>query len=338
MPAQVFIDGEAGTTGLQIRARLAERPDITLVSLPHERRKDRAARAEILNRVDLVILCLPDDAAREAVTLIENPDVRVIDASTAHRVHPDWVYGLPELEPAQAERIAAAKRVSNPGCYPTGAIALIRPLVRAGLLPPDFPVTVNAISGYSGGGRKLIERFEAPASTRSGDYTFYAYGLGLEHKHVPELHQHSLLEQPPLFVPGVGRFRQGMLVQVPLQLWALPGKPTPAKVRETLAAAYGEQGFVGVATPEESAGLAELDPEALNGTNDMRLYVFGHETRGQVLLAALLDNLGKGASGAAVQNMNLMLGLDPRAGLEQRLEAGPEPGGQAAKLIYVKAS
>ncbi len=321
MTVRVFIDGEAGTTGLQIRARLAPRPDLELLRVPEARRKDRDARAELLNAADLVILCLPDAAAREAVSLIENPEVRVVDASTAHRVDPGWVYGLPELDAGQAARIAGAKRVSNPGCYPTGTISLIRPLVAAGLVPADFPVTVNAVSGYSGGGRKLIEAFEDPAAPDAIASAHYAYGLGLEHKHVEEMRLHSGLDHRPLFVPSVGRFRQGMMVQVPLQLWALPGEPGVADLHEVLAAHYRDQAFVSVAALEESADTAQLDPEALNGTNDMRLYVFGNQAQGQALLAAVLDNLGKGASGAAVQNMNLMLGLEPTAGLEPRLAA-----------------
>ncbi len=321
MAAQVFIDGEVGTTGLQIRARLAARGDVELLSLPDDRRKDRTARAELLNAADLVVLCLPDEAAREAVTLIENPAVRVIDASTAHRVATDWVYGLPEMDAGQAARVTSAKRVSNPGCYPTGTIALIRPLVQAGLVPADFPVTVNAVSGYSGGGRRLIERFEDRTASDPVESTYYAYGLALEHKHVEEMRVHGGLAHRPLFVPGVGRFRQGMLVAVPLQLWALPGRPSVAQVHGLLSDHYRDQAFVSVAPLDECAAMAELDPESLNGSNDMRLFVFGNESQGQALLAAVLDNLGKGASGAAVQNMNLMLGLDPTAGLEHRLAA-----------------
>ncbi len=321
MSARVFIDGDAGTTGLQIRARLAERRDVEILRLPDGQRKDPAHRARLLNAADLVILCLPDEAAREAVSLIESASVKVIDASTAHRTQPGWVYGFPEMAPGQAPRIAGAARVSNPGCYPTAAIALIRPLVEAGLLPADAPVTVNAVSGYSGGGRKRIQSFEDPGAAEPATSTYRAYGLGLEHKHVEEMRQLSGLTHPPLFAPSIARFHQGMMVQVPLQLWALPGSPKPRELHAALAERYGGRGFVSVAPPADDPNSLELDPEALNGTNDMRLQVFGNERREQALLVAILDNLGKGASGAAVQNMNLMLDLAPEAGLEQRLVA-----------------
>ena len=318
MTARVFIDGEAGTTGLQIRARLADRDDLRLLSLPEAQRKDPTARAALLNDADVVILCLPDEAAREAVRMIENPAVRVIDASTAHRTHQDWVYGLPECPRGQADRIAAALRVSNPGCYPTGAIALIRPLIDAGLLPDDQPVSIHAVSGYSGGGRSMIESFEHPDSP---DQAFRLYALGLEHKHVAEMQAHAGLRQRPLFVPSVGRFRQGMLVQVPLPLWALPAGPAVGDIHAALAEYYRGQPFVSVAELAEVAALDRLHPEALNGTNEMRLFVFGSDPHGQALLVAQLDNLGKGASGAAVQNLNLMLGRAPGAGLADRLAA-----------------
>lgn len=317
MTARIFIDGEAGTTGLQIKDRLATRRDITLVSIAPERRKDPAARAELLNEADLVMLCLPDEAAREAVAMITNPAVRVIDASTAHRTAAGWEYGFPEMDRAQAARIAASRRVANPGCYPTGAIALIRPLVSAGILPADFAVTINAVSGYSGGGKALIQRYEDPASPEPLGLPFWIYGLGLAHKHVPEIERFSLLGTRPLFLPAVGRFAQGMLVQVPLQLAALPGKPTVAAVHAALAEAYAGQTFVSVAPLADSAALERLGPEGLNDTNALRLYCFGNEQHHQVVLCALLDNLGKGASGAAVQNMNLMLGLAPETGLRQ---------------------
>ena len=321
MTAEVFIDGEAGTTGLQIRARLEARADVRLIRLADHERKDPAARARALNAADLAILCLPDQAAREAVALIDNPAVKVIDASTAHRTDPAWTYGFPEMDAAQTAAVTEAKRISNPGCYPTGAIALLRPLVAAGLVPADFPVTVNAVSGYSGGGRKLIERYEDPANPDHLTAALRSYALSLQHKHLPEMRVHSGLDHTPLFVPSVGNYHQGMMVQVPLQLWALPGKPEPARLRETLAEHYAGQDFVSVATAEDCAGLEDLDPEGLNGTNAMRLYVFGNPAGDQAVLAAVLDNLGKGASGAAVQNMNLMLGLDPQTGLDQRLAA-----------------
>lgn len=321
MTAKVFIDGEAGTTGLQIRARLEARADVRLLRLDEAERKDSVARARALNEADLAILCLPDDAAREAVSLIDNPETRVIDASTAHRTDPDWTFGFPELDAGQADRVRAAKRVSNPGCYSTGTIALIRPLVDAGLLPKDFPVTVNAVSGYSGGGKNLIRRYEDAGASDALKASYRAYALGLAHKHLPEMQRHGRLDHQPLFVPAVGNYYKGMLVQVPLQLWALPGKPSPAALREVLTQHYAGQDFVSVASAEDCAKREDLDPEGLNGTNEMRLYVFGNAAGDQAVLAAVLDNLGKGASGAAVQNMNLMLGLDPQAGLANRLAA-----------------
>jgi N-acetyl-gamma-glutamyl-phosphate reductase len=326
MTAKIFIDGEAGTTGLQIRERLEKRSDIELLSIDPALRKDPKARADMLNSADVVILCLPDDAAREAVSLISNPNVKVIDASTAHRVAPGWVYGFPEMDKAHRDALKGANRIGNPGCYATGAIALLRPLVHAGVLPSTAPITVNAISGYTGGGKSLIREFEeqdAPASSRDD---FRIYGLPLHHKHLPEMQVYSNLAHPPLFVPSVGRFAQGMLVSVPLQLWALPGQPSPTDLRRALAEHYAGERFVRVADDDETLALqsaragagvynAELDPEALNNTNSMRLFVFGNEGAGQALLLALLDNLGKGASGAAVQNLNLTLGLDEATGL-----------------------
>lgn len=321
MTAQVFIDGEAGTTGLQIRARLEARADVRLIRLADDERKDTAARARALNAADLAILCLPDDAAREAVSLVENPETRVIDASTAYRTDPDWTYGFPEMDREQAARVAASKRVSNPGCYPTGAIALVRPLVDAGVLPRDFPVTVNAVSGYSGGGKSLIRRYEEAGTPDHLANAYRAYALNLAHKHLPEMRVHAGLDHTPVFVPAVGHYYKGMLVQLPLQLWALPGKPAPEDLRALLAEHYAGTSFVEVASAEDCAARADLDPEGLNGTNSMRLYVFGNAAGDQAVLAAVLDNLGKGASGAAVQNMNLMLGLDPQAGLSERLAA-----------------
>jgi N-acetyl-gamma-glutamyl-phosphate reductase len=304
MTPKIFIDGEAGTTGLQIRERLEGRRDIQLVSIDPARRKDADARAELLNGADLVVLCLPDDAAREAVGLISSTSVKVIDASTAHRVADGWTYGMAEL-PGQRAAIAGSTRVSNPGCYPTGAIALIRPLVDAGLLPADYPVTVNAVSGYTGGGKSMIAEFEG-----EGAEAFRIYGLTQKHKHVPELQKNTGLTVRPFFAPSVGRYAQGMIVEVPLFLDRLNGNPTLADLHACLKAAYAGEPFV---TVEDTAGITGLEPEALNNTNRMQLFVFGGG--GQARLVARLDNLGKGASGAAVQNMNLMLGLPEAAGL-----------------------
>ena len=315
MAFNVFIDGEAGTTGLQIRERLAARADLDLLAIDPARRKDAGARAELLNRADLVILCLPDDAAREAVTLIENPAVKVIDASTAHRVAPGWTYGFPEMAKDQRAAIATASRVANPGCYPTATIALARPLVAAGLLPADWPLTINAVSGYSGGGRGMIAEFEDERAANFTRVPYRIYATDLAHKHVPEMQANIGLAHRPLFAPAVGRYAQGMIVEVPLQLWALPGKPSAADVHATLDAAYAGERFVDVASLEEARAIKTLDPEGLNGTNRMRLFVFASADGGQARLAALLDNLGKGAAGAAVQNMNLMLGLEEDAGL-----------------------
>jgi N-acetyl-gamma-glutamyl-phosphate reductase len=311
MSAKVFIDGEAGTTGLQIKQRLESRRDIELLSIDPARRKEASARAELLNAADAVILCLPDDAAREAVSLISNPEVRVIDASTAYRVDPAWTYGFPELKPGQRQAIAQSKRISNPGCYPTGFLGLVAPLVRAGLVPADWPVTVNAVSGYSGGGKSMIAEFEE----RQTQDNVRIYGLSLQHKHVPEMTTHAGLSHPPLFQPSVGRYAQGMIVEVPLQLWAMPGQPAPADLHAALSDAYRGERFVEVASLEEAASLKGLDPEGLNDTNRLKLFVFGNAASGQARLVALLDNLGKGASGAAVQNLNLALGLDEGAGL-----------------------
>lgn len=309
MKPRIFIDGGSGTTGLEIRERLEARSDLSLLRLSERDCKDVAARTAALNDADVVILCLPDDAARQGVALVENPAVRMIDASTAHRTAPGWAYGFPELEKDRRETICTAARVSNPGCYPTGFLALVRPLVRDGILPADFPVTVNAVSGYSGGGKAMIAEFEDRSSAAFTQSVVRSYALMLAHKHVPEMQVHSGLAHAPVFAPLVGRFYRGMLVEVPLQLWALPNKPLVADIHRALSSAYRGEPLVEVASLDEALAMATLDAELLKLTNGMKLFVFGNDKTQQVRLAAVLDNLGKGAAGAAVQNLNLMLGI-----------------------------
>ena len=307
MTASVFIDGAAGTTGLEIRERLAGRGEISLVVLDDARRKDARARREALNDAKFVILCLPDDAAREAVALISSATTRVIDASTAFRVAQDWTYGFPELEPDGEQRIAGAARVANPGCYPTGFLALVRPLVRAGLVPANWPLSVAATSGYSGGGKAMIAEFEEGDTPAA----FRPYALGLAHKHVPEMMVHAGLAHPPVFAPAVANTYRGMVVEVPLPLHALPGRPTLAALAEALVEAYRESRVIDVATDEP----ATIAIEERAGPDRLTLRVCGNDVAGQARLVATLDNLGKGAAGAAVQNLNIMAGLDPVAGL-----------------------
>jgi N-acetyl-gamma-glutamyl-phosphate reductase len=306
MTARVFIDGAVGTTGLEIAERLAGRGEFALVALPEDRRKDDAARAAALNDADFVILCLPDDAARAAVAMIENPRVRVIDASSAHRVAEGWTYGFPEVTGRAA--VAGAARVSNPGCYPTGFIALLAPLVRAGLLPADWPYTCNAVSGYSGGGKAMIARFEDDA-----DIAFRAYGLGLDHKHVAEMQKIAGLTLAPVFAPAVIPAHRGMVVEVPLPLAVMPAAGTPDLLRQCLADAYAGSAVVKVhaGTPGELLLRRSAAPR-----DGLDLHVFAAADGSQARLVAVLDNLGKGASGAAVQNLNLMAGLPETAGLQ----------------------
>jgi N-acetyl-gamma-glutamyl-phosphate reductase len=335
MVAKVFIDGAVGTTGLEIRERLEGRSEFSLIRLSEMDRKDVRARAGALNDADVVILCLPDEAARDAVDLIENPSVRVIDASSAHRVAEGWIYGFPELEKDQRAKIASAKRVSNPGCWPTGFLALVRPLVRSGIVPPDFPLTVTGVSGYSGGGKSMIEEFEDKDSPRYVETVSRTYGLTLSHKHAPEMRVHSGLAHAPVFSPNVARFYRGMIVEVPLQLWALPAKPNVFDLYMGIADAYRTEKLIEVAgldkvdlltslktaaqagrmPPPLGALSQSIDAEMLKLTNGMKLFVLGNDKTQQARLIAVLDNLGKGASGAAVQNLNIMCGLPETAGL-----------------------
>jgi N-acetyl-gamma-glutamyl-phosphate reductase len=302
----VFIDGEAGTTGLQIADRLAGVAGIAVKSIDPAKRKDNAARAAMMRDVDAVVLCLPDDAAKEAVALADSlgkEAPKIVDASTAHRVAKGWTYGFAELDSKQADAIRSATRVANPGCYPTGAIALLRPLIAAGLMPVDFPVTINAVSGYSGGGKSMIESYEVAKTAP----VFELYALGLEHKHVPELMAYTGLTRRPIFVPSVGNFKQGMLVSIPLHLDLLPGKPSLAKLETVLADYYAASTLVSVI--DNAVAQSRLEPEALNNSDKLELFAFGSEKQRHGVLVARLDNLGKGAAGAAVQNLKLMLEL-----------------------------
>lgn len=325
MSASVFIDGEAGTTGLQIFDRLQARTDIDLIRLDDDRRKDDGARRDALNAADVAILCLPDDAARAAVALIDNKTTRVIDASTAHRAHDDWAYGFPEYAADQRQRISGSTRISNPGCYAITSVAILNPLLRAGVVPADWPISIHGLSGYSGGGKSMIAAFEAEdGAANKTSAAVIAYALQLKHKHVPEIVRWAGIGHAPIFSPEVGCYKQGMIVQVPLALWAMPGKPTPAAVQQALAAHYEGERFVEVAPLGAPAtapasnppnGADALDPETLNGTNILRLHVLTNPDQDMAVVAGVLDNLGKGASGQAVQTLNMLIGADESAGL-----------------------
>jgi N-acetyl-gamma-glutamyl-phosphate reductase len=310
MTHSIFIDGAAGTTGLEIADRLAGRSEFQLITLDDAKRKDPAAKREALNDADFVILCLPDDAAKEAVAMTTSAKTRIIDASTAHRVDPHWAYGFAEYRKGQHDRIAHARLVSNPGCYPTGFLGLVAPLVTAGLIPQDWPYSVNAVSGYSGGGKALIERFEGG---EGADIGFRTYGLDLNHKHVAEMQTHAGLGLAPIFAPSVIKAFRGMVVEVPLPLSVMPNSGSPEQLREALAAHYAGSRVVTV--HDGSAPSELLIREAQEPSDRLDLYVLGSPDGSQARLLALLDNLGKGASGAAVQNLNIMAGLDETIGL-----------------------
>ena len=307
MTAEIFIDGEAGTTGLLIRQLLAERSDLSFISLNDSERKDTTVRKDALNSCNLAVLCLPDEAARESITLIENPDVKVIDTSTAHRVSPEWVYGFPEMTKGQAELIKKAKRVANPGCYPTGAISLVRPLIENSIIPSSYPLTINAVSGYSGGGKSLIKRFETKENEAP---PIYFYGTNLSHKHLPEMQQYIGLDNPPLFIPSVGKYMHGMIVQVPIYLTeSLYTANTLQKIHDALSQHYDSSNFVTVNPLDTARTPVEISPEKLNHSNMLEINVFSNKEETQCLLTATFDNLGKGASRAAIQSMELMLDL-----------------------------
>ncbi|ODT71104.1 MAG: N-acetyl-gamma-glutamyl-phosphate reductase [Pelagibacterium sp. SCN 63-23] len=315
MVAKIFIDGEAGTTGLQIRERLAGRRDLEVLSIAPEKRKDQDERKRLLNAADVAILCLPDEAAKESVRLIENETTRVIDASTAHRIADGWAYGFAEMDAGQTEAIAMARYVANPGCWPQGLIAATRPLIEARLLPADYPLSYHGISGYTGGGRQMIEEYEATGAKPS---RYMPYALTFQHKHLPEMALYSGLGRAPLFEPVVGDFAQGMSTALPLHLDMVADIPTGKDIHAALADHYAaiSNGFVRVASYDPALGKsAALDPEAHNGSNTLTLHVFANDAAGQAVICAVYDNLGKGASGAAVQNLNIMLGVDPQTSL-----------------------
>lgn len=308
MTTKVFIDGEHGTTGLQIQKRLAERQDLQVLSIPHTERHDVAARIDRLKAADIVILCLPDTAALEAVKLLDgNHTTRIIDSSTAHRISHEWVYGFAEMTAEQEKRIRAARFVSNPGCYPTGAIGILRPLREASLVDPDIAISINAVSGYTGGGKQLIAQMEDANRDDAIASNYFVYGLNLKHKHVPEIKTHGQLTGTPLFIPSVGRFAQGMVVNIPLHASQFRKSVKTDNLRDILAEHYKDKKFVSVASKEETESTVRLDPEMLANTDDMKIFVFGDDNNGIFNISAVLDNLGKGASGAAVQNLDLMM-------------------------------
>ncbi|MCP4184510.1 MAG: N-acetyl-gamma-glutamyl-phosphate reductase [Hyphomicrobiales bacterium] len=308
MTARIFIDGEHGTTGLQIRERLGARDDLDLLSLAHGERRSLEGRTQLLREADIAILCLPDNAARQSVELAVDAGTRMIDASTAHRTAENWVFGFAEIVPGHSKKIASAKYVSNPGCYSTGSIALINPLVKCGLMKSDHPITINAVSGYSGGGKGLIAQMEDDGANDAISSSFFSYSMDLNHKHIPEIITRCGLDRRPIFTPSVGRFAQGMLVQIPLFLDDLGNNTKREDIHEIFASHYEGQEFVSVVGFDESDLIKRLDPEEMVGSDEMRLFVFGARDGREVNLIASLDNLGKGASGAAVQNLDLMLG------------------------------
>ncbi|MDH5561596.1 MAG: N-acetyl-gamma-glutamyl-phosphate reductase [Deltaproteobacteria bacterium] len=313
--ANIFIDGQAGTTGLHITERLEKRNDLKLLQIKEADRKNQRVKKEVLNEADLVVLCLPDEAAKESHGLIENPKTRILDASSAHRTDPEWVYGLPELGSGQREKIITAQRVSNPGCYPTGFILLTAPLRKKELLSKDHPITVQGISGFSGGGRKLIEKFETVSANDSSSWSFRPYGFSLDHKHLPEMKKYAHLDHEPVFLPGVANLDRGLLVLVPLALSQIRPKPDLKQIHQVLSEAYQDETFIKVFPLNDQSVLSDgfLSAGDLKGTNRVELFVFGNVER--AVLVARLDNLGKGASGAAIQNINLMLGINESTGL-----------------------
>jgi N-acetyl-gamma-glutamyl-phosphate reductase len=314
MRKRLFIDGEAGTTGLEIFRRLHESADLEIISLGQDRRKDPAARRDALNAADLAVLCLPDDAAIEAVSWIENPKTRVLDASTAHRTLTDWTYGFAELTQGQGARIAKASRVANPGCYATGAIAILRPLIEAGVLPPEHPIAFNAVSGYTGGGKSMINAFENPNAPDHVASGFLEYGLTFEHKHVPEIVAHAGLATAPVFIPSVARFPRGMLVNLPLQLWSLPETLTGEDIQAIYQDHYPADGQVRVKPLRQVEGKQDaadrVMADELANTDWLDIHTYWNAKTGQALVIASLDNLGKGACGAAIQNIGLMLDIE----------------------------